>query len=128
MTDPFEGLEVPPTAKLLGARDPHFDREAGTLRMGFVARPDFANPMGVVQGGFLTAMLDDAMGPLIFAIAGRFGSTIDLNVQFLRPVAPGPVEVLARMVRQGRSVAFLEAELEAAGKPSVRATASFFLG
>ncbi len=128
MADPFEGLAVPPASKLLGARDLRFDREAGTLRLGFEARPDFANPTGVVQGGFLTAMLDDAMGPLVFAMTGRFGGTIDLNVSFLRPVKPGPVEVLARMIRQGRSVAFLEAELEAAGKLGARATASFFLG
>lgn len=128
MSDPFEGLPVPPAAKLLGTREPRFDREAGTLRLGFEAKPDFANPMGVVQGGFLTAMLDDTMGPLIFALTGRFGSTIDLNVSFLRPVKPGPVEVLARMIRQGRSVAFLEAELEAEGKIGARATASFFLG
>lgn len=128
MSDPFEGLPVPPAAKLLGAREPRFDREAGTLRLGFEAKPEFANPMGVVQGGFLTAMLDDAMGPLVFAMAGRFGSTIDLNVSFLRPVKPGAVEVLARMIRQGRSVAFLEAELEAGGEIGARATASFFLG
>ena len=39
------------------------DPEAGTIEVQFQARPEFANPIGNVQGGFLAAMLDDSMGP-----------------------------------------------------------------
>ncbi|SFI00197.1 PaaI family thioesterase [Albimonas pacifica] len=126
--NPFEGRALPPAAATLGHRFLSFDREAMTLTLGFEAREDFVNPMGVVQGGFLTAMIDDTMGPLVMALTGRAGATIDLSVQFLRGVQPGPVTTTARVTRMGRSVAFLEGHLkDSEGRMSVRATSSFFL-
>ena len=126
--NPFEGRPLPPASATLGHRFIAFDREAMTLSLGFEAREDFVNPMGVVQGGFLTAMIDDTMGPLMMALTGRPGATIDLSVQFLRGVQPGPVTATARVTRMGRSVAFLEGELaDAQGRIGVRATSSFFL-
>ena len=127
--NPFEGMTPPPAAILLGHRFIAFDRAAQTLRLGFEGKREFLNPMGIVQGGMLSAMIDDTMGPLLIALGkGRMGTTIDLGVSFLRAVKPGPIEVEARIVRQGRNVAFLEGELfDAEGKLSVRATASFFM-
>ena len=126
--NPFEGLTPPPAAVLLGHRFRAFDREAMTLSLGFEARPEFVNPSGVVQGGFLTAMIDDTMGPLLMVLTGGGSATIDLTVSFLRGVLPGPVTTHARVVRMGRTVAFMEGELfDAHDRLSVRATASFFL-
>ena len=38
----------------------------GWIRIGFDGRKDFCNPAGFVQGGILSVMLDDTMGPVVF--------------------------------------------------------------
>jgi uncharacterized protein (TIGR00369 family) len=123
----FDGLDPPPAAKLLGWRLIAIDEKEGAIEVGFDGKPEFANPAGVVQGGMLTAMLDDAMGPaLLVASKGEhMAATIDLNVHFLRPVPIGPIRVKARTTQIGSRIAFLEAELfDAKGRLSARATAS----
>jgi uncharacterized protein (TIGR00369 family) len=69
--------------------------------------------VGVIQGGFLAAMLDDTMGPALVAALGpgRFAPTTDLHVQFLRPARPGRLTGRGRVVRRGKDVAFLAGEL-----------------
>lgn len=103
----------PPTVALFGWRLIAVDIAAGTIEVGFEGKPEFTNPAGYVQGGILTAMMDDAMGPcLVLHLKGRaFPSSIDLSTHFLRPVRPGAVTVKARVRQAGRTVAFLEAEL-----------------
>jgi acyl-coenzyme A thioesterase PaaI-like protein len=39
--------------------------EEGTIEVAFTAGGAFLNPAGVVQGGFLAAMLDETMGPAL---------------------------------------------------------------
>ena len=80
-------LPPPPCAKTLGIEFAAIDGERGTVEVKFEAKPDFLNPVGHVQGGFLAAMLDDTMGPALTATleAGQFAPTVNLNVQFHRP-------------------------------------------
>ena len=87
----------PPAAEVLGWELVSIDPDAGTIEVAFTATDQFLNPVGVIQGGFLAAMLDDTMGPALVATLGpgRFAPTADLHVQFLRPARPG---------RQGRGV------------------------
>lgn len=126
--NPFAGFPEPPAAVTLGHRFIAFDRAGMSLTLGFEASERFLNPNGVVQGGFLTAMIDDTMGPLVLALTGASGATIDLNVSFLRGVRPGPVTTQARVIRMGRTIAFLEGELrDAEDRLAVRATSSFMI-
>lgn len=103
----------PPAAELLGWELIAVDPEAGTIELAFRAREEFTNPVGVVQGGFLAAMLDDTLGPALVATlpAGRFAPTLDLHVQFLRPARPGRLVGRGRVVKRGRDIAFLSGEL-----------------
>lgn len=96
---------------LLGMRP--LAAEPGHVRMEFTASEQFLNPAGVVQGGFITAMLDDTMGPAVIAQLGpgHFAPTLELKVSFLRPVGPGRLVADGRVVHLGRSVAFLEGSL-----------------
>ena len=117
----------PPTVALLGWRLIALDAEGGTIEVGFDGKPEFANPAGFVQGGILSAMMDDAMGPITVAhLKGRaFPSTIDLHTQFLRPVRFGAITVKARVVQAGKAVAFQEADLfDSRGKLSAKCSAS----
>jgi uncharacterized protein (TIGR00369 family) len=121
------GVPMPPSAVMMGWRLIALDAAAGEMEVGFEGKPEFRNPAGYVQGGIISAMMDDAMGPLLVAhTQGRkYPSTIDLHTHFLRPVPVGPVTVKARVVRLGRQIAFLEAELyERSGKLAARSRAS----
>ena len=72
----------------------------------------FLNPAGIVQGGFLSAMLDSAMGAsAVSALEGRkaFVSNAELKVSFLRPGREGEVlTCTATVSSRGRTVMFLE--------------------
>jgi uncharacterized protein (TIGR00369 family) len=103
----------PPAARTLGWEIEDIDPEVGTVRVGFDARPEFCNPVGAIQGGFLAAMLDDTMGPALVATLepGQFAPTLELKVNFLRPAAPGRLVGTARVVHRGGTIAFLAGEL-----------------
>jgi uncharacterized protein (TIGR00369 family) len=112
--DVMEGrADPPPVAELLGFELLAIDPEAGTIEVGFVGRPEFRNPVGHVQGGILASMLDDTMGPALVATLGpdEWAPTADLQVQFLAPARPGPFVGRGRVVRRGRTVAFMAGEL-----------------
>lgn len=103
----------PPAAALLGWELITVDPDAGTIVVAFTATEQFLNPFGVVQGGILSAMLDDTLGPALVAMLGPGESapTTDLHVQFLRPARPGRLVGRGRVVKRGRDIAFLAGEL-----------------
>jgi uncharacterized protein (TIGR00369 family) len=102
-----------PAARTLGLEIVNVDAENRTIETTFQAKEDFINPGGMVQGGFLTAMLDDTMGLMLMATlsAGEFGPTVALNVQFHRPAAVGPLRCFGRITMRGKAVCQLAAEL-----------------
>ena len=121
----LDGLPPPPCARLLGWRLLAARPKEGWIKIGFDARWEFTNPAGYIQGGFLAAMLDDTMGPAVFAMTeGRsYSPTIDMHVSFLKPARPGRLVGEGRVVQLGKSIAFVEATLsDATGEPVARAT------
>lgn len=73
----------------------------------------FLNPAGSVQGGFLAAIADSAMGAAAVAAMGErkvFVANTDLRISFLRPVPAGSsLTCRASVVKAGSLVAFVEA-------------------
>lgn len=123
----LDRFPTPPCAKLLSLDILEAEREGGQVKIAFIAKPEFCNAAGNVQGGFLAAMLDDCMGPavLIATDATAYPSTIDLNVQFLAPAKPGKLVGNGRVVQLGRTIGFVASELEDLdGNVIARATAS----
>jgi uncharacterized protein (TIGR00369 family) len=104
---------MPAASKTLGWSLIEADAERGEAECSFEATDDFRNPAGNVQGGFLTAMLDDTMGPALAATldAGLFATTLELKVSFLRPAKPGRLVGRGRVVHSGSTIAFLAGEL-----------------
>jgi uncharacterized protein (TIGR00369 family) len=104
---------LPAAAVTLGWELVAIDPEEGTIEVAFTAGAAFLNPAGVVQGGFLAAMLDDTMGPALVSglEPGDFAPTTDLHEQFLRPARAGRHVGRGRVVRRGRDGAFLAGEL-----------------
>jgi uncharacterized protein (TIGR00369 family) len=71
------------------------------------------NPMGRVHGGLLSALADAAMG-IAFARTltdGQDFSTIELKINFIRPIVSGRVEAKARVIERGLRIGFVECEL-----------------
>ena len=117
----------PPCAELLGWHVLDARPADGWIRVGFEGRPEFVNPAGFIQGGFLAAMLDDTMGPAMFIYGeGRvFTPTIDMHVSYLAPARPGPLYGEGQVVQAGKSIAFLEGRLmDLSGTLVAKATAT----
>ena len=75
----------------------------------------FLNPAGVVQGGFLAAMLDSAMGASAVTVAGDrkvIVANTEMKISFLRPVKAGDVlTCVATVLKPGKVISFLEAKI-----------------
>jgi len=102
-----------PSSKLLGWHLIDARPRDGWIRIGFDGKAAFCNPAGYVQGGILSAMLDDTMGPAVFVMTdGRlYTATISLTVNFLAPARPGPIIGEADVVQLGKTVAFVAGKL-----------------
>jgi uncharacterized protein (TIGR00369 family) len=111
----LDDLIAPPSSRLLGWHLLDARPGDGWIRIGFDGKPDFCNPAGFIQGGILSAMLDDTMGPAVFAMTeGRlYTATITMTVNFLSPARPGPIIGEASVTQLGKTVAFVEGRLTA---------------
>ncbi len=109
----LDHIPAPPCATLLGWHLLDARPDEGWIRIGFEGKREFCNPAGFVQGGILSAMLDDTMGPAVFIKTdGRlFTATISMTVNFLSPAKPGPIIGEAKVVQIGKTVAFVEGKL-----------------
>lgn len=106
--------------------------EPGRTVWQMAADERFANPAGVLQGGFLAAFCDSAMGAA--AVTHARGRSVrianaEIKASFLAPVAVGGVLTCeAVVVSGGTRVAFVEATVTAPdGTLAVRATSTYLL-
>lgn len=106
----FDGFQKPACAELLGWTLLAHDAAKGWAKIAFEGLPAFLNPAGFVQGGLLTAMLDDSMGPaLLLMTEGKsYSVTIDMHVSFLAPARPGRLIGEGQVLQLGKTIAFLE--------------------
>jgi len=104
---------APACVKTLGGRVLSFDADSKTLRMKFEAIAEFCHSGDIVQGGFITGMLDSAMAHAVFGVEKGWVilPTLEIKVSFLEAAHPGSLTAVARVIRLGKSVAFMEAEL-----------------
>ena len=121
----LDTIPTPPSSKLLGWHVLDARPKEGWIRIGFDGKRDFCNPAGFVQGGILSAMLDDTMGPAVFTMTdGKlYTATITMTVNFLAPAKPGKLVGEANVTRLGKTIAFAEGRLMAEDG-SVLATAT----
>jgi uncharacterized protein (TIGR00369 family) len=112
----LDRLTAPPSSKLLGWHLLDARPRDGWIRIGFDGKPEFCNPAGFIQGGILSAMLDDTMGPAVFVMTdGKlYTATITMTVNFLAPAKVGAIVGEANVRQIGRTIAFMEAKLMAA--------------
>jgi uncharacterized protein (TIGR00369 family) len=110
---PAHLAEITPGAATLGREWVRFDPASGSATLRFLAKSEFANRHGTVQGGFLAAMLDSATGITLLATLPPelTAVTVSLDTKFERPASVGVLTVEARVIERDDRDAVVEAEV-----------------
>ena len=100
-----------PFAKLLGLQVESV--EPGLAVMTLPIRDDLKQNHGVVHGGAIASLIDSAMAFAIIPLLAEKErtTTVDLTVHYLRPLTEGVAKSTARVVRAGRRVIVVSAEV-----------------
>jgi uncharacterized protein (TIGR00369 family) len=110
------GRNIPgaPIAALMGWRT--VEAESGRVVMEMEAEPRMANPMGTLHGGVLTGLADSAMAMAHASLLGEGESftTLELKINFLRPVWNGTLRAEGKMVKGGRNIGLVECRVTTA--------------
>ena len=91
--------------------------EAKNGRVVFGGEPGafMCNPNGTIHGGFAASLIDSATGCAVYSTleAGYWFTTMNLSVDFLRPLLPtsGGLRCEGRVVHRGRRTAIAEAQV-----------------
>ena len=101
----------PPIADLIGFTLAEVD--PGRAVVSFDAGPRHANPMGTLHGGVLCDIADAAMGMAYAASLdeGETFTTLELKINFLKPVWSGTLRAVGRVVKGGHTVGLLECDV-----------------
>jgi uncharacterized protein (TIGR00369 family) len=125
-------LQVPPNCDLTLGLTCLDKSVPGTTVWTMRVDERFLNPAGIVQGGFLAAMLDSAMGASALTKAqGRKVSVAntEMKVSFLRPATLGDqLTCTATVLKAGSVISFLEGKiLNGDGKVVATASSSYLI-
>ncbi|HEV2967465.1 MAG TPA: PaaI family thioesterase [Candidatus Dormibacteraeota bacterium] len=95
----------------LGARIS--EAEPGRVVLELVAGPRHRHGGGVVQGGVITQIADAAMGMSLATLQedGQWNTTIELKINFIRPVVSGRLRAVGRVVEIKQTLMFSEADV-----------------
>ncbi len=108
-------MQVPPNSDLTLGMVCLEKAVPGRCTWRMTADERFANPAGIMQGGFLGAFADSAMGAAaVTFVQGRkvFAANAEMKISFLAPVPPGSTLICtAEVVSGGSRVAFVEASV-----------------
>ena len=86
------------------------DIASGRATVMLSAGPQHANPMGTLHGGILCDIADAAMGVAFASTLAPDESftTIELKINFLRPVWQAQLKAEGVVLQRGRSVGYVE--------------------
>ena len=104
-------LDTVPFAKLLGIQ---LDSVVpGHAVLSLPVRDDHKQNHGVVHGGAIASLIDSAMAFAIIPLLAEKErtTTVDLTIHYLRPLTEGVAKSAARVVRAGRRVIVVSAEV-----------------
>jgi len=103
-----------PAAVILGQELLDVDAATGSVKVAYMVSDALANRFGALHGGMTAAMMDD----VISLAAGlsvewvQITPTLEMKVSYIRQGKLGArLVAVARTVRRGSTVAFIEAEL-----------------
>ncbi len=101
----------PPIATLIGFKLTSI--EPGLATVEFEATGQHANPMGTLHGGVLCDIADAAMGMAYGSTLedGETFTTLELKINFLKPVRNAVLQAVARVVKGGRTIGLVECDV-----------------
>lgn len=104
-------IEAVPYARLLGIELEQVIPGEATLTL--VIRPELSQNHGVVHGGAIASLIDTAMAFAILTLIepDERVTTVDLTISYLRPARVGQMRAIARVLRQGRRLLNVAAEV-----------------
>lgn len=105
--------ELPPLplATLLGF-NPTFI-EPGQAIFEYETNDRHANPMGTLHGGILCTIADSAMGMAYASLleAGESFTTLEMKINFLKPVWHAKLRAVGRVIKNGRTIGLVECDV-----------------
>jgi uncharacterized protein (TIGR00369 family) len=126
------GPRVPPNCDLTLGMTCVDKSEPGVTVWRMTPSEQMANPVGVVQGGFLAAFADSAMAAAtITNLKGRkaYTANTELKISFMRAAPIGEtLTCQARVIGGGQRVSFVEAEItDSGGRLLAKASSTYLL-
>ena len=98
---------------MMGGQITATDVQAGTCTLDFELGRQFCHSVDIVQGGFVTAMLDAAMSHAVFArddsVVGL--SSLEISTRYLEVARAGALRAVGQIQRLSYKTAFLEGRL-----------------
>ena len=100
--------EPPPVGKLIGFA--MTEVEPGRAVFEMEAGPQHASPLGSVHGGVICDLVDGAMGVSHASLLddGETFTTLELKINFLKPVWSGHLRAEGKVIKQGRTIGLVE--------------------
>lgn len=89
------------------------EAERGYLKASIVVREDMTNPMKMLHGGAISAIMDEMIGGTVLCLGKPvFYTSVSLNVDFFAPSKIGDeLEAICKVVKEGRQIVYAECEL-----------------
>lgn len=124
----LQGQTVNPLFAYLGVVVEQISPELVVMHLPF--RPDFIQGGGMIAGGIIATLADEAMAHAALANLkpGETTATIEMNIRYLKASSSGDMTVTASPLKKGRRIITLQAEVVGEnGQGVAQAGASFII-
>jgi len=103
------------------------EQQPGFSRCTLTVEPQHFNSFGAVHGAVIFALADTGMGAALVRTLerGETCATIEIKINYFRPVTGGEIECKTDLVHRGRNIANLESTVKAAGVLVAKANGSY---
>jgi len=107
----MEGQTVNPLFTFLEVTIEKISKEKAILRLPF--RNDFIQGAGVLAGGIMATLADEAMAHVVLANlqTGENTATIEMNIRYLKAIARGDIIAEAVLLKKGKRVITVQADI-----------------
>lgn len=104
-------MPTAPIAQLLGFGPVSF--KEGEVVLDYEAKKDHTNPMGTIQGGVVCTVADAAMASSYLSTLeeGEYYTTLELKINFLKPVREGKLRFVGKVIKRGSTVGLTQCEV-----------------
>ncbi len=114
-----------PYADLIGLKIDEL--ENGYSKCSIQANEKLYNPNNVIHGAIIFSLADTGMGAALFASLneGEICATIEIKINYYRPVKSGIITCISKTLSRGKSVANLESSIYNEDKLVAKANGNF---